>query len=303
MKQLAGVITALVTPFIGDQLDEEGLAENIQFQLENGVAGLVPLGSTGEAATLSPEERDRVIRIAVREAHGRVPVIVGCTDNATRCAIEKVARAKELGADMAIVATPYYNRPTQEGLYRHYKAIDEAVALPVVSYNVPTRTGVNLEPDTLLRIAELRWAVGIKESTGNMGQSAEMLRLTRHLGKPFSVLSGDDSNILPMMAMGATGVISVLSNLIPAEIVSFTRAMATGSLQEAREWQDRLWLLFKVAFIETNPVPIKEAMQYCGLPAGGCRMPLCELRVDSRAKLHQILQQMAIKPRAAVRMR
>lgn len=299
--KLSGVYTALITPFNGENIDEDGLSANIRFQIENGIDGLVPLGSTGESPTLSDEERDRVIAVAVREAKGRVPVIVGTGDNATSRAIAKAVRAEELGVDMVLVATPSYNRPTQEGLYRHIKAIAESVSIPLMLYNVPSRTGMNLEPETLARLAQLPSVIGLKESTGNISQATEMIQLTTMPGKPFSIFSGDDFMTLPLMALGATGVISVVSNLVPAEIVAIVRAIQENRWDEARRLHYRLWALLKVAFIETNPAPIKEAMAFFGMPAGGCRMPLCELKPESRAKLQAVLSQLDIRQPTRVR--
>lgn len=292
--RLEGTITALVTPFIGQQLDEEGLVQNIHHQIAAGVSGILVLGTTGEAATLSHEEQERVISLAVREAKGKVDVWVGTGSYCTRQAIEKTQRAKELGADGVLVVTPYYNKPSQEGVFRHYEALTAAVEIPVMLYNIPGRCGINIEPTTLLRIAGLPNIVGVKESTGNIQQTSEIILAMAGKYPDFKVFSGDDALILPMMALGAVGIVSVVSNLIPEQIVALSNALLQGDLQRAREIHFRLLPFIKVAFIESNPVPIKSAMELCGLPAGGCRLPLYKMEVENLSKLRQQLVEMQL---------
>lgn len=294
--RIEGTITALVTPFVDQQLDEEGLAQNIQRQIAGGVNGILVLGSTGEASTLSHDEQERVISIAVREAKGKVAVWVGTGSYCTRQTIQRTQRAKELGADGVLVVTPYYNKPTQEGIFRHFEALTSAVEIPVLLYNIPGRCGVNIEPATLLRIAGLPNIVGVKESTGNIQQTSEFIHAVAGKYPNFRVLSGDDSLILPMIALGAVGIISVVSNLIPEQIVALTKAAMQGDFKSAREIHFQLLPFFKVAFIETNPVPIKSAMELCGMPAGACRLPLYQMSAENLSKLHQQLVAMRLIP-------
>lgn len=291
---LSGTFTALVTPFIGSEVDQRGLAANIEWQIANGVSGLVALGTTGEAPTLSDTEFDAIVSVTVHQARGRVPVVIGTADCSTHRTIQKTRRAQELGADLALVVMPWFNRPTQEGLYLHIRAIADAVALPLLAYNMPSRTGVNLQPETLWRMAQLPSVMGMKEE---IHQAADVLRLTRNRMRPFALFSGDDVSALQIMALGGHGVISVLSNLIPDEIVALTNAMQQGRYEDARNGHYRLLPLFQAAFLESNPIPIKEAMNYCGLAAGRCRLPLCEMKPENRARLHQVVEELGILDR------
>lgn len=292
--KLEGTITALVTPFTSQGIDEGGLAQNIRKQIAAGVNGILVLGSTGEAATLSQEEQVRVITLAVSEAKGKVPVWVGTSSNCTQQTIEKTLKAKELGADGVLVSAPYYNKPTQEGIFRHFEALTSAVDIPVMIYNIPGRCAVNIEPATLLRIAGLPNIVAVKESSGNIQQTSEFILTVVSKYPNFKVFSGDDGMILPMISLGAVGIVSVVSNLIPEEILALSRASLKGDLQRARELHFKLLPFFKVAFIETNPVPIKSAMGLCGLPAGGCRLPLYKMSAENLAKLRQELESMGL---------
>lgn len=288
--KLEGTITALITPFNGQEIDAEGFIRIIRMQIAAGVNGILVLGSTGEAATLSQDEQELVMTLAVKEAKGKVLVWVGTGSNCTRQMIEKTKKAKELGADGALVVAPYYNKPTQEGLYRHFEALACAVEFPVMVYNIPGRCGVNIELSTLLKIAALPHVVGIKESTGNIQQTSEFIHTVVGKYPDFKVFSGDDGMILPMMALGAVGIISVVSNLIPEQIVALTKALTEEDMQRAREIYFKLLPFFKVAFIETNPVPIKSAMELCGLPSGGCRLPLYQLSTESLGRLQHELE-------------
>lgn len=290
-----GLYTALVTPLIDDCVDEEGLAENIRFQIASGVHGLVVLGSTGEAATMTDQERDAVIRCAVAAVKGRVPLVVGTGDNATHRAIHKTRRALELGADLALVVTPYYNRPTQEGMVLHYQALAAATPLPLLMYNVPVRTGVNLDAESIRRLMAVPTIVGIKEEFSKCGL---VVRLARELRPDsFAVFSGNDVSALPEMALGACGVISTVGNLVPAEMTALVTAMREMRYDDARDWHYRLLPLFQAAFIETNPAPIKAAMAYFDMPAGHCRLPLTQLHPDNLRKLHSVLDALtASKP-------
>ncbi|MEM2672999.1 MAG: 4-hydroxy-tetrahydrodipicolinate synthase, partial [Candidatus Hadarchaeales archaeon] len=262
-----GVLTAMVTPFLENgELNEEGLKKNVEFQIRSGIDGLVPVGTTGECSTLSYEEHLRVVEVVVEAAGGRVPVIAGTGSNSTREALMLTREAKERGADGALVVVPYYNRPTQEGLYQHFKRLAEEVDIPQILYNIPSRTGVNLAPETVAKLAKLKNVVGIKEASGNFDQISKIIELTK--GEDFMVTSGNDSHTLPMMALGAVGVISVASNLVPSQMVRMVRAFREGRVEDARRIHYELSPLFEALFLETNPCPVKEAMERVGLPAG-----------------------------------
>lgn len=294
MKKLKGAFTALITPFdTKNRLDEEGLRKNIHFQIDNGIDGLVALGTTGEAPTLSHEEKEQIIKITVKEAKGRVPVIVGTGNYSTHKTIEETCLAEKLGADFALIVTPYYNRPTQEGLYLHFKAITEATDLPIIVYNIAGRTGQNLNTDTLKRITDLPSIIGVKESSGNFAQVGEVIEtIARH--KPhFSVLSGDDANTLSLMALGGHGIISVASNLIPNKIKQLVQAVEAGDYQKARDLHYQQIPFVRGIFLETNPIPIKTAMRHYGMPAGKCRLPLCDMLPENEHKLLALLKTLA----------
>lgn len=286
---LKGTFTAMVTPFKEDSLDEEGLISNIGHQLQARVSGLVFLGTTGETATLTSDEQRRVIEIGVRETKGKALVVIGTGSNSTRQTIENTQRAKDLGADIALVVTPYYNKPTQEGIYRHFEALTQAVDLPLIVYNIQGRTGVNIETSTLLRIASLPHIIGVKEASGNLNQAADVIYTVVKQYPHFSVLSGDDAATLPMMALGANGVVSVVSNLVPEDVVALVNAALSQDFSKARLLHEELLPLFRNAFIETNPAPIKEAMNLCGLAAGPCRLPLCEMTPEHRQKISDLI--------------
>lgn len=292
MKQLKGVITALITPFANQKIDEEGLAQNIQFQIKNGVSGILPLGTTGEAPTLTADEHERIIKISIREAKGKVPVWVGTGSYSTQQTIEKTNKAKELGADVALIVSPYYNKPTQEGIFRHFEAISQQVDIPIVVYNVAGRTASNVETATLKRIAQLPHIIGVKEASGSICQVGDVMYQIAQANSQFSILSGDDEFTFPMMALGATGVISVVSNLLPGPVVSMVNALLKGDYTLARQIHFELLPLFKGAFLETNPIPIKTAMNMCGLPAGSCRLPLYQMMPENQEKLRCILASM-----------
>lgn len=287
---LKGTITAMITPFKDEKVDEEGLAYNIKMQIANGVAGLLVLGTTGEAPTLSADEQSQIISLAVQVANKQVPIWAGTGSYCTRQTIEKTKRAKELGANIALIVSPFYNNPTQEGIYRHFEAVAHSVEIPIVIYNIPGRCGINIELSTLLRIAELPNIVGLKEASGNIMQASTILHVFKERFPLFSVFSGDDAFTLPMMALGATGVISVVSNLLPSQIVALTQSLLEKDWDQANQLHFQLLPLFKAAFIETNPIPIKKAMELCGLPSGGCRLPLCEMKTENLKLLSDVLQ-------------
>ena len=283
-----GSIVAIVTPFKNDRVDEEKLRELVEFQIENGTDAIVPCGTTGESSTLDYEEHDRVIQIVVEQVNKRVPVIAGTGSNSTREAIEITAHAKQLGADGALLVTPYYNKPSQEGLYLHYKAVADAVALPQVLYNVPGRTSVNLLPETVARLAEHKNIVAIKEATGSLQQASEVLDLC---GDKIDVLCGDDFITFPMMACGAKGVISVLANIMPKEVASLVDAFNAGQLEEARQLHLMLLKISNAMFIETNPVPVKTAVALMGKCGEEVRLPLAAMSEGNKGKLVAIMKQ------------
>jgi 4-hydroxy-tetrahydrodipicolinate synthase len=245
-----GAIVAIVTPFKNGEVDEEALRELIEFQIESGTDGIVPCGTTGESATLSHEEHDRVIEITVDAVKKRVPVIAGTGSNSTKEAIRLTRHAHEVGADGALMVTPYYNRPTQEGLYQHYKAVAEEVPIAVIPYNVPGRTGSNLLPETDARLAKISNIVGIKEASGDLKQISKVIQLC---GDDFDVLSGDDFTVLPILSVGGKGVISVVSNVAPADMAGLVDAFEAGDLAKAREFHFKMWPLMEALFFETNP--------------------------------------------------
>jgi 4-hydroxy-tetrahydrodipicolinate synthase len=286
-----GVITALVTPFRRGAVDEEALRRLVEDQIANGVDGLVPVGTTGESPTLTFEEHIRVVEVTVEAAAKRVPVIAGTGSNSTREAIELSLAARKVGADGLLQVTPYYNKPSQEGLYRHFKAVVEACPLPTVLYNVPGRTACDLLPETLARLAELPEVVGIKEATGSAVRASQVLAL---LPERVAVLSGDDAVAFPLYALGARGVISVVSNVAPAEMAAMWDAAAAGRWTEARELHYKLLPLSEGLFIEVNPVPVKSALAMMGRIADELRPPLYPLVGPNRDKVRGFLTKVGL---------
>ncbi len=264
----------------------EALRENVRFQIENGVHGLVPLGTTGESPTIKEEERKLIIKTVVDEVNGKIPVIVGTGTYSTEEAVRLSKEAQDLGADGLLVVAPYYNKPTQEGLYLHFKAISEAVDIPIIVYNIPGRTGVNVEVQTLVRLSQFNNIVAVKEASGNLAQVMDIIEA---LGDRITVLSGDDNLTLPIMALGGKGVISVISNLLPKPMVEFVESALKGDFKKAKELHYHLLPLFKAAFIETNPIPIKTMMNLVGMKAGPCRLPLCNMQPHNLEKVKKIL--------------
>jgi 4-hydroxy-tetrahydrodipicolinate synthase len=294
MLQLRGTFTALVTPMTASgEVDYDGFRRLVRLQIDQGITGLVPLGTTGETPTLERDEQDELIRIAVDEAAGKLPVIVGAGANSTRHTVANAKRAKELGADAALIVTPYYNKPTNEGIYRHFAAVAEAVDLPIVIYNIASRTAKNIDAPTMDRLSKLPTVIGVKESSGDLAQIGDLVNevaaARRAEGKHFAVLSGDDAWALALCAMGGDGVVSVVSNLAPARVVALVEACLAGDFAAARRLHYALLPIFKGAFIETNPIPIKAAMSWAGLPAGPTRLPMCELESASVPKLRAAL--------------
>ncbi|MBC7962997.1 MAG: 4-hydroxy-tetrahydrodipicolinate synthase [Steroidobacteraceae bacterium] len=284
-----GSIVAIVTPFKKDgAVDYEKLRELVEFQIANGTDAIVPCGTTGESSTLDYEEHDRVIEVVVEQVHKRIPVIAGTGSNSTREAIEMTRHAKELGADGCLLVTPYYNKPTQEGLYRHYMAVADAVDLPQILYNVPGRTGVNLLPETVARLAVHKNIVAIKEATGSLQQASEVIALC---GDQIDVLSGDDFITFPMMACGAKGVISVLANIMPRTVADLVDAFVAGDFETARQLHLKTLKIGNAMFIESNPVPVKTALELMGKASADVRLPLAPLGDASKARLTAIMKE------------
>mgnify|MGYP001312361974 CR=1 FL=1 len=281
-----GAIVAIVTPFKNGRIDEEALRKLIEFQIEGGTSGIVPCGTTGESATLSHEEHDRVIEITIDAAKKRVPVIAGTGSNSTAEALRLTKHAYEAGADGALIVCPYYNKPTQEGLYQHYKAIAEAVPIPIIVYNIPGRTGINLNPDILARLAEIPNIVGVKEAAGSIKQMSDIIGLC---DPGFDVLSGDDAFTLPLLALGGKGVVSVISNIAPADMANMVKVFEAGDLAKARQLHYKMIPLIDCLFIETNPVPVKAALSMMGLIEYEMRLPLCKLTQNSYDKLKKAM--------------
>ncbi len=286
-----GSLVAIVTPFRQGQVDERVLAELIEWQIAKGTSGIVPCGTTGESATLSHDEHNRVIGLTVEVVRRRVPVIAGTGSNSTEEAIALTRHAKKAGVDGALLITPYYNKPTQEGLYRHYKAVAEAVELPLVLYNIPGRTGVNMLPATIARLSTVQTIIGVKEGSGSVQQASDIVQMC---GDRLTVLAGDDSLTLPMMAVGGKGVITVTANIMPAEMADLVKAFAEERVEEARRLHFKLSPLFAALFYETNPIPVKEALGLMGKIDPELRLPLCPMAQDTREKLIRVLKEAAL---------
>jgi 4-hydroxy-tetrahydrodipicolinate synthase len=299
MTEFRGVFTALVTPMTQTgEVDYEGFRRLIQFQITEGINGIVPLGTTGENPTLEEEEEDKLIEIAVKEASGKIPVIVGAGSNDTRYMIKYVKRAKNMGADAALVVTPYYNKPNDDGLLRHFKEASN-IGLPIIVYNIASRCGRNIPTPLMKEIAEFDNIAGVKESSGDINQMGDVINEIaiprKKAGDKFWVLSGDDSFTLPLISLGGDGVISVISNLLPAKIKALTKAALEGNYDEARTRHYELIPFIKAAFVETNPVPIKQALTWVGLPAGPARLPMGKLTPASEAVLKKAMIDLEIK--------
>ncbi|HPE06553.1 MAG TPA: 4-hydroxy-tetrahydrodipicolinate synthase [Smithellaceae bacterium] len=281
-----GAITALVTPFKNGQVDEKALRELIEFQIVGGVDGLVPCGTTGESPTLTHDEHDRVIEITIDAARKRVPVIAGTGSNSTAEALRLTKHAYEAGADGALIACPYYNKPTQEGLYQHFQMIAQNVPIPIIPYNIPGRTGVNMSPELIARLAKINNIVGVKEASGSLKQMNDVLDLC---GPDFDVLSGDDGLTLPLMAIGGRGIISVASNIVPADMAALVDSVDEGSLANARALHQKMSPLFDVLFVETNPIPVKAALSLMGKIEYEYRLPLCKMAPANYDNLKKVM--------------
>ena len=299
MKEFTGAYTALITPMKENwDVDFDGFRRLINFQLEQGIDGLVPLGTTGENPTLDEDEEDKLIQIIMDEVKGKVPVIVGAGSNDTKHMLAYVKRAKDMGADAALVVTPYYNKPNDDGLIRHFEAA-AGVGIPIIVYNIASRTGRNIPTPLMEKIAAIKGIAGVKEASGDLVQMGDVLHniasARRGSDNPFTVLSGDDGFTFPLMALGGDGVISVISNLVPARVKALTRACFEKDFDEARKIHFELLPLIKAAFIETNPVPIKLAMTWAGLPGGPARLPMGKLDPKNEAPLKAVMQKLGIK--------
>jgi len=287
MNKFRGAFVAIVTPMSNGQIDEQGLTDLIEFQIANGTHGIVPCGTTGESATMSHAEHHRVVELTIKKVNGRVPVLAGTGSNSTSESIELTRHAKEAGADGALMITPYYNKPSQEGLFQHFKAVAEAVDIPIILYNVPSRTSVNMLPETVARLAEIKNIVGIKEATGSLAQVAEVIRLCP---EGFAVLSGDDPTSMATVAIGGTGVISVTSNVEPKDMAQMMDAALAGDFAKARTLHYKLFPLMQAMFYDTNPVPAKAALAMMGkIKTGEVRLPMAGLNAATADKLKAAL--------------
>jgi 4-hydroxy-tetrahydrodipicolinate synthase len=293
---LAGAVVAIVTPFKKGKIDEEALRRLVEEQIAGGTDAISPCGTTGESTTLSHEEHDRVIEIVIDAVRKRVPVMAGTGSNSTAEAIRLTNHAWQAGADAALIVCPYYNRPTQEGLYLHYKKIAEEVPIPIIIYNIPGRTGTNMLPETMARLAEIPNIVGVKEAAGSIKQMSDIINLC---GPDFDVLSGDDGFTLPLLAIGGKGVVSVISNLVPADMAALVDAFAAGDLQKAREIHYRMSPLIDALFIETNPTPVKAALAMLGKIENELRLPLCGISAKNELVLKKAMQDYGLLKREA----
>jgi 4-hydroxy-tetrahydrodipicolinate synthase len=284
-EQFAGMSVATITPFRDGQIDVRALKEQVEFQIRAGTACLCPVGTTGESPTLSHEEHERVIALVVEAAAGRIKVMPGTGSNSTSEALRLTRWAAKSGADAALVVGPYYNKPTQEGFYQHFRALAEAVDIPLCIYNIPGRTGKNIEPETIARLAELPNIAMVKEATGSMDQASQVLALT-----DLTVLSGDDSMTLPLLAIGGRGVISVVGNIVPQDMIALCAAFEAGNIHEAQRWHRKLFPLCRdMLGLATNPIPIKAAMRMLGRDSGELRLPMTPLAPGDEAKLRKTL--------------
>jgi 4-hydroxy-tetrahydrodipicolinate synthase len=294
LERLQGVGTALITPFLPDgTVDEKTLASLVHWQIQEGVHFLVPCGTTGESPTLTHDEHLRVVDIAVQTAAGRVPIVAGAGGNNTPKVVGLIAELRKLGVDGILSVSPYYNKPTQEGIYQHYCALAESTDLPIIVYNVPGRTGSNILPDTLLRLAAVPNIAGVKEASGDISQIGEIC--TRAPGR-FRIFSGDDSLTLPVIALGGHGIISVASNEAPAMMSKFATACLEGRWEEARRWNSKLYPLMKINFVESSPIPVKAALAMMGKIHEVYRLPLVNISDGARAKVASVLSSLSLMP-------
>jgi 4-hydroxy-tetrahydrodipicolinate synthase len=286
-----GSIVAIVTPFCqsGKKIDEKKLRDLIEFQIKNGSSGIVPCGTTGESATLSFEEHDRVIEITIEQTKKRVPVIAGTGSNSTEEAIMLTKHAAKSGADASLQVSPYYNRPTQKGLYEHFKSIANSVNIPIILYNIASRTGVNIEPETIAKLAhDCKNIIGVKEASGNLDQ---MSRIKQLCPDNFNLISGDDSLTLPVLSIGGTGIISVVANIVPKDVANLVSEFEKGNFKKVKELHYKLLPLIKAMFLETNPIPVKTAMGLLGMCEPDLRLPMCSMLPENLDKLKKALRE------------
>jgi len=286
-----GALSALITPFRDGAVDERALREIVEWQIQSGVDGVVACGSTGESATLTHAEHQQVIKAVVDQARKRVPVLAGTGSNATAEAIRLTVFAREVRADGALMISPYYNKPTQEGIYKHYKAVAASADLPIIVYNIPGRTGSNILPETFARLCDVKQVVGIKEASGSMDQVSDILRLC---GDRLTILSGDDSATLPLMAIGAKGVIATITNVMPREMHELAAAALADDFQRAREIHFKMLPLMRALFQETNPIPVKQACAYLGKSTNEVRMPLTPMSPAPAEKLRSVMKELRL---------
>jgi len=279
---VSGSIVAMVTPFKDGKVDWESLEGLVEFHIKNGTHGIVPCGTTGESATLSHQEHDDVIKAVIKAVKKRVPVIAGTGSNSTEEAIRLTREAEKSGADGALLISPYYNRPTQEGIYQHYKKVAASVGIPLIVYNIPGRTGSKIEPETLARLSEIKNVAGVKEATGSVDQAIDVVRLSK---AGFGVYSGEDSLVFSLMALGGKGVISTVANIVPKEMAELAQACLKGDWEKGRKLQFQLVPLIRTVFIETNPIPIKTALSLMGKCRGDLRLPLTPMSEGNLEKL------------------
>ena len=283
-----GSIVAIVTPFRNGKVDEKKLRELIEFQIKNGTSGIVPCGTTGESATLTFDEHEKVIEVTIDQVNKRVPVIAGTGSNSTDEAIMLTKQAASAGADASLQVSPYYNRPTQAGLYRHFKAIAQSVKIPIILYNIASRTGVNIEPETIANLArDCKNIVAVKEASGSLDQ---MSRIKSLCPPGFQLISGDDSLTLPVLSIGGIGIISVVANIVPADVAGLVSAFEKGNFRKAQSLHYKLLPLIKACFMETNPIPVKTAMGLLGMCDPDLRLPMREMSQDNLGKLKKALK-------------
>ena len=288
----SGSYVAIVTPFKNGKIDEEAFKKLIDMQAEAGTDGIVPCGTTGESPTLTPEEHEHVVAMTVRLVNKRMKVIAGTGSNSTSEAIAYTQAAEKAGADAALVVHPYYNKPTQKGLYAHFKAVAEAVKFPIIVYNILGRTAVNVATSTLVELAKIPNIKGVKEASGDMSQ---MIEVVNQCGDDFDVLSGDDALTLPLLAVGGKGIISVVANIIPKDVKAMLNAFDKGDLKTAREMNKKMFPLIKAMFIETNPIPVKAAMVMLGMIADELRLPMTSLEEANKVKLAKVMKEYGLK--------
>lgn len=287
-----GSCVALVTPFKDGKIDEEGLERLLDFHLENGTDAVLLCGTTGEAATLSLEERLRIIEIGVKKLKGKLPILGGCGTNSTSTTIELTKEVKKVGADAGLIVCPYYNKPTQQGLYEHFKKVSDEVDFPIIIYNIPSRTGVNILPQTVIKLVkDCKNIIGIKDAAKDLAQTTKMMEV---VSERFQIWSGDDSLTLPMLSIGASGVISVIANILPKEMHDMCHAFLNGEIEKAKKYHLKMLTLMEAMFLETNPIPVKSALEIMGLCSSEVRLPLVRASEKTTQTLRKLLSDYGI---------